>query len=133
MTGFIERNGFVQYSSAPLLERTGQCDVCPPANTFFDHCHEHGWIRGELCGSHNQRLHSIDAGVRPERWEPWMAEYRRRCPECTPTVPVAARLLTADDMYRLNRCRRRLGDDLTEIIIAAFQFPRRQDAAGRSS
>jgi len=41
-----------------------------------------------------------------------MAEYRKRCPECESTGPVAARLLTADDMYRLNRCRRRLGDDL---------------------
>lgn len=83
MTDFSE-HGPVHYDRASLLfRRTGKCEVCPPVNTYVDHCHEHDWIRGELCASHNTRLQFIDADICPHKWEPWMLEYWRRCPDCT--------------------------------------------------
>ena len=75
-----------KYPDRPL--RSGYCDWCLsgssdiPQNTFFDHCRKHGWIRGEVCHSHNLRMKRIDANIAPETWEPWMVEHFNRCPDC---------------------------------------------------
>lgn len=83
IVSFIERNGLIRYPAANL--RLGMCELCPPKSTVLDHCHEHGWIRGELCASHNGRMRLIDAGDGQQGWEPWMFEHWLRCPECAGT------------------------------------------------
>jgi len=86
MTSFIDRYGPVQYNRVKLPDRTGICELCPPKNTYFDHCHEHGWIRGELCSSHNIRMARIDADVDQQKWEDWMMRHWYRCPDCAITA-----------------------------------------------
>jgi len=70
--------------------RQGACELCPSKATVFDHCHMHGWIRGELCRSHNGRMQLIDGGRRRELWEPWVVAHWRRCPDCAFTEPTFA-------------------------------------------
>ena len=87
---FIEQHGLVQYSARRLFPRTGVCEWCqisplPRRATEFDHCHKHGWIRGEICSSHNMRLSSIDAGRNYLSWQHWMIEHWYRCPDCAAT------------------------------------------------
>jgi hypothetical protein len=81
---FIETHGLVKYGRRNL-PKTGICELCnavaPPA-TVFDHCHLHGWIRGEICIRHNLLLASCP--------EPWMAEYPRHCPGCPPLQIIPA-------------------------------------------
>ena len=79
---FIERAGLVQYDRQKLPDRSGVCDLCPPKVTYFDHCHEHGWIRGEVCPSHNGSMKLIDANRNQHLWEPWMLRHWLRCPDC---------------------------------------------------
>jgi|SRR6266849_8665247 len=80
---FIARHGLVQYEIAQQkIPLWGICEWCPPEETVLDHCHKHGWVRGEICVSHNGRMRQIDAGVSPDRWRPWMVSHWRRCPDC---------------------------------------------------
>lgn len=86
---FIQRYGLVQYDRAVAARfpRVGLCEWCPPQKTYFDHCHAHGWIRGEVCPSHNGRMKQIDARLRSE-WEPWMVQHWLRCPDCAASQPL---------------------------------------------
>ena len=93
--GLIDRVGLVQYHSLKLPERVGTCELCPPKNTYFDHCHEHGWIRGELCSSHNGRMQFIDAETRQDLWEDWMLMHWLKCPDCAAT---SARALAVEPL-----------------------------------
>lgn len=76
----------VQHKDKNDLTLAGKCDWCPDrpgyVRTGFDHCHKHGWIRGELCDSHNIRMRKIDSGIFPSSWEPWIVEHFNRCPDC---------------------------------------------------
>src|SRR5205823_9787657 len=64
--------------------KMGRCELCPPtalpppSQTVYDHCHQHGWIRGEVCVSHNRRLTLPGSYY----WGPEMIEFWNRCPEC---------------------------------------------------
>ena len=80
---FIEAHGYVQYSEARNwpLPRIGLCEW--DHRTYLDHCHVHGWVRGEVCGHHNSRMAAFDAGLLfLDQREPWMLEQWLRCPEC---------------------------------------------------
>jgi hypothetical protein len=52
MESFIERYGLMKYNGRHPL-KMGTCELCPPtappppSQTVYDHCHQHGWIRGE--------------------------------------------------------------------------------------
>lgn len=84
---FIERYGLVGYGGTHL-PKLGVCEICltiPPPATYLDHCHEHGWIRGEVCHSHNLKMQAIDAGTKVHLWEPWMLEHWQKCPDCVQT------------------------------------------------
>jgi len=51
----------------------------------YDHCHEHGWIRGILCQGCNQRMALVDAGLGVAALGADLGHYERwrlRCPEC---------------------------------------------------
>jgi len=83
---YVKLNGLVQYKRKNRPALLGTCDWCPDRSgyvrTGFDHCYKHGWIRGELCDSHNIRMRRIDAGIAPRSWEPWMVEHFNCCPDC---------------------------------------------------
>ena len=54
----------------------------------FDHCHDHGWLRGAVCARHNVRLGQIDAvrripGVQLDLSGTPYAALMAACPECT--------------------------------------------------
>jgi hypothetical protein len=80
----------IKYSSGRLTH-DGICEWCPagtflPTGTTFDHCHKHGWVRGEVCHSHNNRMREIDRGTRAETWQHWQVVMFLRCPECAATM-----------------------------------------------
>lgn len=65
----------------------GDCDVTGHGNLVFDHCHDHGWLRGLICGTHNVRLGQIDAvrripGVRLDLSATPYAALLAACPDC---------------------------------------------------
>jgi hypothetical protein len=81
-------HGHVQYQQHRLhhIAYRGRCEHCNAIKrTFYDHCHKHGWIRGEVCGSRNTRMAKLDWGIKPDRWERWMIEQWLRCPDCAAT------------------------------------------------
>jgi Recombination endonuclease VII len=56
-------------------------------NYVYDHCHEHGYVRGILCAGCNVTMGLVDAGrghesmavlENPGPYDRW----RKRCPEC---------------------------------------------------
>ena len=111
----MQRFGLMKYDRTRLPDRLGMCELCPPLSTVFDHCHEHGWIRGEVCSSHNGRMKLIDAGLRPELWEPWMLEYWRRCPDC------------AESRMRVLQDRQELDVELTQLdALLLMRYASRQ-------
>jgi hypothetical protein len=55
----------------------------------FDHCHSHGWVRGEVCHAHNSRMRDIDRLTNSERWTRWMVKMWLRCPDCEATAEGA--------------------------------------------
>jgi Recombination endonuclease VII len=83
MESFIERYGLMKYNGRHPL-KMGTCELCPPtappppSQTVYDHCHQHGWIRGEVCISHNSRL-TVPGSY---QWGPDMIAFWNRCPEC---------------------------------------------------
>jgi hypothetical protein len=76
----------IQHKDKELVALSGICIVCPEQSgyrrTNIDHCHKHGWVRAELCDSHNLRMQKIDKGIDRHRWEPWTVEVFNRCPDC---------------------------------------------------
>ena len=64
------------------------CAACSAArNLMRDHCHEHGWVRGIVCGSCNRQLGFVDQGIAPRVEEALLAALlavRNRCPDCDP-------------------------------------------------
>lgn len=63
------------------------CEVTGHGNLVFDHCHDHGWLRGTVCGSHNMRLGQIDAvrripGVQLDLSATPYAALLAVCPDC---------------------------------------------------
>ena len=91
--GFVARHGLVQYRPSQLRKysRDGVCEICgyPPSGKpmlVFDHCHEHGWIRGLICNYCNDQVGWIE-----NRWTNYevyehvvlrFPKWRRNCPDC---------------------------------------------------
>ena len=81
---FVHDHGYVQYRDGleARYPRLKLCEVCRSRNHaayVFDHCHDHGWVRGILCGLCNSQMRLIDRG----RLEiPHYVEHRRKCPDC---------------------------------------------------
>lgn len=105
---FIEEHGLVRYGTRRRYPRRRSCDLCPlrcvaciagfisicgrrvpcpmcartrAGRSFvFDHCHRHGWIRGEVCESCNVRLGRAEGGSLPD--DPVLRQYLGNCPPC---------------------------------------------------
>jgi hypothetical protein len=69
-------------------------DGTPGVATCWDHCHQHGTIRGPLCGYHNNRLRTADqdahktpgnVGRTPPDEAAALQQWRDRCPSCAST------------------------------------------------
>ena len=92
--GFVIRHGLVQYKPYQLRKysRDGLCEICgmPPYSggkptLLFDHCHDHGWVRGLLCNVCNDQVAFIENGWRRiiNKWvSSRFPEYRLNCPDC---------------------------------------------------
>lgn len=70
-----------RYTKGAAAGRDETCVLCGSRSTrlVVDHCHEHGYSRGLLCGSCNARLAVLDAGAAPTPKESF---YLGNCPEC---------------------------------------------------
>lgn len=78
-----------------------RCSVCLvwTSRPVTDHCHTHGWVRGETCSSCNYYMMQYDEGadLSDTRWEsvraPHVAfvEHAHNCPECDPGGPEFAK------------------------------------------
>lgn len=109
---FIDVVGLVQYETRggmpELREKYGlsRCEIPGCGSTLpveVDHCHEHGWVRGILCRSHNVSLGHLESVMRMpgvtvtvSRDSAWRS-YRFNCPECRPP---------SQRSYRGTPCRR---------------------------
>lgn len=71
-----------RYTKGAAAGRDETCVSCGSRSTrlVVDHCHEHGYSRGLLCGSCNARLAALDAGTAAPT--PREAFYLGNCPEC---------------------------------------------------
>ncbi len=71
-----------RYIKGAAAGRDETCVLCGSRSTrlVVDHCHQHGYSRGLLCGSCNARLAALDAGTAPPT--PREAFYLGNCPEC---------------------------------------------------
>jgi hypothetical protein len=79
-----------------------KCAVCLVWTTrpVTDHCHTHGWERGEVCASCNYHMMQHDAGedLTDPRWTLTRAPlsafigHAHGCPECDPNGPDLAAL-----------------------------------------
>lgn len=69
--------------------RLVQCPSCghPSAAVAFtwDHCHKHGWIRGELCAPCNMRVGFAERALLIT--EPALFDHLNRCPDCRAGLP----------------------------------------------
>lgn len=92
---------------AKLPARDFDCELCPlePDSRWarvnraigWDHCHEHGVIRGALCLWCNRVMADVDGGlvmrVHGPGWSGWRGAaerlrwWRLRCPKCTGDYP----------------------------------------------
>jgi len=110
--------------------KLGICEVClasPPPATDLDHCHEHGWIRGEVCHSHNLKMQAIDAGTKFHLWDPWMLEHWQKCPDC---VRTQSRVLPSVPLvFDLDRALLSMSDRFTQDARGAV-VRARHEAAG---
>jgi hypothetical protein len=76
----------VSCANASLCAIDG-CEVTGHGKLVFDHCHDHGWLRGMICSLHNMRLGQIDAvrripGVQVDlSGTPYVA-LLAACPDC---------------------------------------------------
>lgn len=67
--------------------RAYRCVVCAAQAVAWDHCHDHGYIRGPLCGACNRHDGVVRASSRPPLEHLW------RCPTCRAgrSIPVVTR------------------------------------------
>ena len=84
--------------------RSHLCVLCEYESSAWcwDHCHEHGLVRGPLCRTCNRLMSDVDAGLRvgavsgrrPRQGQlsrrQRLVEYRSRCPRCKPWLPPIA-------------------------------------------
>lgn len=95
------------------------CEGCgmPLQKPLTDHCHDHGWVRGIVCGSCNIRLGYIDrrlTSAQPqEQLLASLIAIRNRCPDCEPIS--RADLVQIEVPARFNS-----PEDLTEDVIQAL-------------
>ncbi|MFE7236525.1 endonuclease domain-containing protein [Streptomyces sp. NPDC057596] len=105
---FIDQYGLVPYKPWQLSRyaREGACEVCGATSEElarrysedgyqsalsavllnFDHCHEHGWIRGRLCTRCNNDMGTgwrLGWVHRSPLREAFFAHFRK-CPDCPP-------------------------------------------------
>lgn len=50
----------------------------------WDHCHQHGFIRGPLCAYHNGRMRHFDNGRERYLYDADLIDYSWRCAGCAP-------------------------------------------------
>lgn len=105
---FITQYGLVPYKPWRLsrYSRDGACEACgitsaglaryysadgyvgAPVSVLlhFDHCHNHGWIRGRLCTRCNTELAlAVRAGsLHKHRLQGPFLAHLRKCPDCLP-------------------------------------------------
>jgi len=113
MPGFIERHGLVRWTKGigARYPRDGSCEVCGVTaadlqarysaagytetarrhftRLVFDHCHEHGWVRGLLCLPCNNDLAILERGQRGGELPSigtrpllLLIAHYRKCPDC---------------------------------------------------
>jgi len=106
MESFQDRYGLMAYTKALSLRQRGllevtKCEWCP---TYLDHCHQHQWVRGELCPHHNNRMKQIDARTHSLRAaQAWQISQFLRCPECRKVLEGHPAETQADAVAQLNR------------------------------
>ncbi len=90
---------------------------------MVDHCHEHGFIRGELCTSHNGRIDLLT-------YDPQLAGFRERCPDCAASAEpeyehgeslLGLALIVLVAGYAIGRWLRPPCSDQTEPIVGVKQ------------
>jgi len=74
---------------------------CAGATLVFDHCHEHGWVRGVLCNSHNVKMGYIDVvsrteGITVDLGDTPYGQWAMRCPDCA-EIDISKRLPFSND------------------------------------
>jgi hypothetical protein len=89
---------------------TWRCLLCPQRAMYIDHCHDHGYVRGPLCGGCNvsERPTFYLYDVRDPKW----IRHWRRCVACQErdTLPllhlahIGASLAIAKHRYRHGQC-----------------------------
>jgi hypothetical protein len=109
LRGFVATCGHIQYRdvtserhvrwrerhlSRCICEIPG-CAAGPGAPLVFDHCHEHGWVRGVVCCGHNYRLGQVDAvlaidGAVVDLAATAYARHLANCPGCSGTLAQTA-------------------------------------------
>ena len=128
-SAFVVRNGHVLY---PHGVRSGKCEYgCTAVNTVLDHCHVHGWVRAEVCSTHNAWMRLIDLRIgEPCDYDPRQVNQARQCPDCNSAgyvmrvlyveFRVARAMLYGIDDAREVRTGNRLGYTLNEVIEYAL-------------
>lgn len=132
----MQDDGLVKYGKHPSVPPGSACETCHRAtpDPVADHCHAHGWVRGNLCRSCNTQMGYVDRGIIPytgtERLGS-LLDFHGRCPERGPLsasdlVPELA-WRAADTSYEADQAR---GAKIAGILIAqvADQAPGSPDA-----
>jgi hypothetical protein len=73
----------VKYGQHPPILPETACEGCgenPASQT--DHCHQHGWVRGQVCRGCNTWMGLIDRRVAPQVDLATLLVLQHRCPEC---------------------------------------------------
>jgi recombination endonuclease VII len=75
----------------------GTCEICGKRESLNnDHCHTHGWVRGEICTSCNLSIGFIERSSVTSKTDlaESIASHLRKCPECPPITAEYIRLLS---------------------------------------
>jgi hypothetical protein len=77
----------IKYGEHPKVPPGTPCETCggTKKQPITDHCHEHGWVRGLICGSCNRLMSFIDKRIAPKVESAHLAALValwQRCPEC---------------------------------------------------